>query len=178
MEATTLLKETKINLLRDFTMLAPFQFHSKLLLALRTMQEVSTQLQTAERPLKMLTTQFWLQDMVLRRELNIGILRTLGVHHGVLKVTSKWKEESTCALLLNATHILLLTGSEISNQESLKNDSNEPIDLLKILIVTYKFNNKMVKMIKKSPMADTIRSKSCIQRKNSGLFLKSNSCRS
>ncbi len=131
-EATTLLKETKMNLLRDFTMLVPFQFHSKLLPASRTMQEVFTQLQIAEKPLKMLTTQSWLQDMVLRRELNIGISRTLGVHHGVLKVTSKWKEELTCALLLNATHILLLTGSEISNQESLKNDSNEPIDLLKI----------------------------------------------
>jgi len=79
------------------------------------MQEVFTLLLTVERPLKMLTTQYWQLDMEMKRELSSGISRTLGVQHGVFKDISRWREELICVQLLNATPILLLTGIEILN---------------------------------------------------------------
>ena len=97
-EATTSLKETKLKWLKDFTMLAQSLFHSKLLLDLKTMQEVFTLLQIAERPLKMLTTLFWLLDLVLIKELNSGTLKIHGEQAGVLKDISKWKEMLICVL--------------------------------------------------------------------------------
>jgi hypothetical protein len=69
------------------------------------MLEVYIALIIAEKLQKMLTTQFWPLDTELIRELNSGILKTLGEPPGVAKDTSKCREEPTCALLLNVTHI-------------------------------------------------------------------------
>lgn len=112
MEAITSLKEMKMNSQKDFIMLDQLLSHSKSSLDSRTMQEVFTLLITVEKLLKMLIMQSWLLDLELKRELNSGILRILGVHHGVFKDISRWKEELTCVLLLNAIPILLLTGIE------------------------------------------------------------------
>ena len=59
MEASISLKAIKTSLLKDYTMLAQYLFHSKSLQDLRTMLEVSTQSTTVEKEPKMLTMQFW-----------------------------------------------------------------------------------------------------------------------
>jgi hypothetical protein len=86
-----------------------FQYHSKLLLDSRTTTEVFTLLQTVERPPRMSTTQFWPLDTETKMEKTSGTSRTHGELHGELEDISRLKEEPTCVLLLNVTHILLLT---------------------------------------------------------------------
>lgn len=58
--------------------------------------------------------------MEKKKELNSGILRTLGELVGELQDISKWKEEKICVLLVNAIHTLSLTSSKISNWAILK----------------------------------------------------------
>ena len=50
----------------------------------------------------MLTMQFLLLDMALKTERTIGLLRTHGEKLGVIKDSSKLREELTCAELLSA----------------------------------------------------------------------------
>ena len=97
-EATIFHKEMKMNLLKDFTMLDLLLFLSKLLLVSRTMLEVFTQPTIVVKLLKMLTTLFWLLDLVLIKELNSGTLKIHGEQAGVLKDISKWKEMLICVL--------------------------------------------------------------------------------
>lgn len=111
-EASTSLKVMKSKWQKDSTTLDLFQSPSKLLQDSRIMQEVSTVLIIVERLLKMSTTQSWQQDLDLKMERSSGILKIHGVLHGELKDILKWKEMLICALLPNATHILLLTISE------------------------------------------------------------------
>lgn len=75
----------------------------------RTTTEVFTALTTVERPPRMLTTLSWPLDTETTMEKLSGTSRTHGDLHGELEDISKLKEETTCVLLLNATHIHLLT---------------------------------------------------------------------
>ncbi len=97
----------KKNWLKSFTNKDQLQFHSKSSMVSRTMLEVSTALLTVERPPMMLTTQFWPQVTEAKAERTSGTSTTHGELDGELEDISKWKEEPTCAPLLNATHILL-----------------------------------------------------------------------
>jgi len=99
----------KMNSLKNFTNKDQFQFHSKLSLDSRTTTEVFTALKTVERPPRTLTTPSWLLDTEMKVEKLSGTSRTHGELHGELEDISKLKEETTCVLLLNATHIHLLT---------------------------------------------------------------------
>lgn len=69
------------------------------------MKAVSTHLSSAAPDLKMLTMPFLLLDMEPSEESTIGLSRTHGALNGVMKATSRSREESTCAQLLNATPI-------------------------------------------------------------------------
>lgn len=106
MAAIILLLAMKQNWQKDFTMLVPSLLHSMWSEVSKTMLEVCTVSRTAATQLKMSTMQSLPRDMELRKELNSGILKILGEHLGDWKDTSKWKEMSTCAEFLNATHIL------------------------------------------------------------------------
>lgn len=106
LEASILLKEIKNNLLKDYTMLDQFQSHSKLSLDSKTMFQEFIASTIVEKQLKMLIMLFWLLVMVLKMELNSGMLKIHGEQLGEIKDISKFKDKLTCVLLPNAMHIL------------------------------------------------------------------------
>ena len=73
-----------------------FQLLSKLSLDLEITQVVYTLLILAKTSQRMLIMQLLLLDMVMKMEKTTGSLKTHGVKHGVIKDSSKSKEELTC----------------------------------------------------------------------------------
>lgn len=72
MAVLTSLKVTKSKQLRNWPLLALFQFLSRLSQTSNTIPEVSTAIKTVELPPRMLTTQFWPQATETRKELISG----------------------------------------------------------------------------------------------------------
>jgi hypothetical protein len=75
---------------------------------------VSTVLTIVELELKMSTMPSSLPAMEMTMERISGTLKTHGELLGEIKDSSKWKEESTCALLLNVTLTHLLKNHSVS----------------------------------------------------------------
>ena len=66
----------------------------------------------------MLTMQSSLLDTVMKMERITGLLRIHGDQHGVIKDSSRLKEESTCAELLYAIHSHLVLKNSTLNFSS------------------------------------------------------------
>lgn len=90
MEALTLPKETKFNLLKGFTMQGLLQLASKLSQDSADTSLEYTQLTTAEQELWMLITQSFSLDMEMTMELLTGTSKTHGELLGVLQDISRW----------------------------------------------------------------------------------------
>ena len=112
MVLSILLKEMRLSWLKDSTMLGQLPFPSKLSLDSRPILQESTKLTTVEKPHKTSTMQSWLLDTEVKMELNSGTLRIHGEEPGEILDTSRLKEEATCALFLNATHIPSSTSAD------------------------------------------------------------------
>lgn len=81
------------------------------------MPAVSTVLRTVGKELKMSTMLSWQQDTETRVERSSGMSKTLGEPYGEVVDSSRSKEETTCALLPNATLILLSIGQTESKHD-------------------------------------------------------------
>lgn len=90
MEASTLLKEIKFNLLKDSTMQDLLPSASKLSQDSADTFLECTQQTTAEQELWMLTTQSFSLDMEVTMELNTGTSKIHGELLGVPQDTSRW----------------------------------------------------------------------------------------
>jgi len=98
-------KVMRSNSLKLSTIMAQFPLLLKLLVTSETTRLESTPQLSAKTPPRMLTMPFLPLDTELRMELHTGLSRTLGALTGETRVTSRLREESTCAVSLFATHI-------------------------------------------------------------------------